>query len=188
MTLLTHFNGMNSFALFTDASFDPRHRRGVGAYLLVPVSFLEAQPGRIMRADVARRLKVRRFENTSSSRIEVQTVIWALDEIQKTTLEHSRMKLKIYTESQCVAGLPGRQSKLSACDFMSQKTGKSLRNADLYRAFYESHDNIGFSVIKVAGHMRASLRDTVHHIFAYVDQEARKALKRWNREPNLRNI
>ncbi len=173
---------MNNFALFTDVSLDPRQRRGVGASLLVPVSFLYVQPGNITRDDVAVRLKVRRFENTSSTRIEIQTVVWALDEIQKTNPKHSQMTLQVYTDSQCVAGLPGRRPKLISCGFISKKTGQALRNADFYRAFYKCYDRIEFTIIKIAGHVRASSRDTVHHVFAYVDQEARKALKCWVRE------
>ena len=173
---------MSGFALFTDVSLDPQNRRGVGVFLLVPVSFVKAQPSRISRKDVAVQLKVRRFDNTSSTRLEVQTVLWALDEVQKTTLNNSRMQLQVYTDSQCVAGLFGRRSKLSSCGFKSKKTGQSLQNADLYRTFYEFYDRIGFSIIKVKGHMRTSSRDTVHQIFACVDQEARKALRYWHKE------
>ena len=173
---------MNSFALFIDVSLDPRHRRGVGASLLVPDSFLEAQPGSITRAHLSGQLKMRRFENTSSTRIEVQTVIWALDGMQTTTPRHSRMLLRVYTDSQCVAGLPGRRSKLSSCGFMSQKTGQPLRNADLYRTFYEHLDRIGFTVFKIDGHRRALSRNSVQQVFACVDQEVRKALRNWVRE------
>jgi len=173
---------VNCFALFTDVSLNPRQRNGVGAYLFVPVSFLETSPETITRDDVAMRLKICSFENTSSTRLEVQTLIWALDEIEKTVLKKNRIRLQVYTDSQCISGLPGRRSKLLSCGFISQKTGQSLKNADLYRAFYECQDRFGFTIIKVAGHIRASSRDTVHHIFACVDQEARKALKSWNRD------
>jgi ribonuclease HI len=170
---------MNRFALFTDVSLDPLHRRGVGAFLFVPVSFLGAPFNSKTRDDVSRRLKKRRFENTSSTRLEVQTLIWALDEINKIVIKESRITLQVYTDSQCVSGLPERRSKLISRRFLSQKTGRPLKNADLYRTFYAYQDRFGFTLTKVAGHTRVLSRDTVSGVFACVDQEVRKALKGW---------
>jgi len=175
-------SSIDSYTLFTDVSLDTGHKCGIGAYLFIPVSFLREKNHSISREDIAVRLKIRRFENTSSTRLEVQTVLWALDEIERKVPKHSPMTLHIYTDSQCVAGLQGRRARLSSSNFISQKTGQPLKNADLYRTFYELNDEMGFSVTKVSGHTPASSRDTVHHIFACVDQEARKALKRWNKK------
>lgn len=173
---------INSHALFTDVSLDTEHKYGIGAYLFIPVSFFREKNHRINRKDIAEKLKIRKFENTSSTRLEVQTVLWALDEIEKTVPKHGSMTLQVYTDSQCVAGLQGRRSRLDSCNFISQKTGQPLKNADLYRTFYELCDKMGFSVIKVSGHTPASSRDTIHHIFSCVDQEVRKALKCWDRK------
>ncbi|MCP4717542.1 MAG: ribonuclease H, partial [Deltaproteobacteria bacterium] len=128
---------MKHYALFTDASLDPRRRCGVGVYLLVPATFLAASPGSVTRADVATRLKIRRFDNTSSTRLEIQTVIRALEDICQSTDKRNRIALQAYTDSQAVAGLPGRRAKLEATAFLSKKAGQPLRNADLYRTFYE---------------------------------------------------
>jgi ribonuclease HI len=170
-----------SHALFTDVSLDTGHKCGIGAYLFIPVSFLREKNQNISRENIAARLKIHRFKNTSATRLEVQTVLWALDEIERTVPKIRPMILHIYTDSQCVAGLQGRRSRLSACNFISQNTGRPLKNADLYRTFYELNDKMGFSVTKVSGHTPVSSRDTAHHIFACVDQEARKALKRWRK-------
>jgi ribonuclease HI len=179
---LPDFSSIDSHALFTDVSLDTGHKCGIGAYLFIPVSFFREKNHSISREEIAEKLKIRRFQNTSSTKLEVQTVLWALDEIEKTIPKQGPMTLHIYTDSQCVVGLPGRRSRLSSCGFRSKKTGQSLKNADLYRTFYEHQDRTGFTIIKVAGHTRASSRDTVHHIFACVDQEARNALKRWNKK------
>ena len=72
---------MNSFALFTDVSVNPKHKLGVGAYLAVPASFIEVSPNRIERSAVVERLVVRRFEDTSSTKLEVQTVLWAMEDL-----------------------------------------------------------------------------------------------------------
>jgi ribonuclease HI len=175
-------SSIDSHALFTDVSLDTGHKCGIGAYLFIPVSYFEAKNPGITREDIVAKLKIRRFENTSSTRLEVQTVLWALKEIEKVVPKHGSMTLQIYTDSQCVAGLQKRRSKLSFCNFLSKKTGQPLKNADLYQTFYELNDKMGFSVIKVSGHTPASSRDTIYHIFACVDQEARNALKNGRRK------
>jgi len=166
------------FALFTDVSVLPGPRLGVGAYVMVPASFMEASSGVIGRTEITRRLKVRRFEGTSSTRLELQTVLWALTESR----QRPHGGLTIYSDSQCVSGLLKRKPRLLAGGFLSKKTNRQLGNASLYRAFYEFHDELGFNVVKVDGHSKSSLHDTVHRIFSFVDKEARKALKIWLNE------
>ena len=166
------------FALFTDVSVCPGLKLGVGAYVMLPASFLEASSGVIGRPEIAGRLKVRRFEGTSSTRLELQTVLWALTE--------NRMgphgSLTIYSDSQCVSGLLKRRPRLLAGGFLSKKTNQQLGNASLYRAFYEFHDELGFQVVKVDGHPGSRAHDDAHRIFSFVDKEARKALKIWLKE------
>jgi ribonuclease HI len=166
---------MRDIALFTDVSVNPVVRLGVGAYLVVPVSSIEASSCVIDRAEVADRIKVRRFEDTSSTKLELQTVLWAIQEQRKA----SKGKLRLYSDSQCVSGLLTRRPGLLAKNFLSSRTNRPLKNASLYRAFYEFHDALGFEVIKVEGHTRACAHDTVRRIFSFVDKKARKALKLW---------
>lgn len=73
---------MNSFTLFTDVSLNHELKLGVSAYLAVPKSFLQVSPYSIERSEIAKRLMVRRFEGTSSTILEVQTVLWALEDYQ----------------------------------------------------------------------------------------------------------
>ena len=127
-------NPIASHALFTDVSLDTGHKCGIGAYLFIPVSFLREKNHSISREDIAVRLKTRRFKNTSSTRLEVQTVLWALDEIENTVPKHSPIMLHIYTDSQCVAGLQGRRSRLSSCNFISQKTSVSCARSFIWLA------------------------------------------------------
>jgi ribonuclease HI len=167
-----------NLALFTDVSVSPGRRLGVGAYVLVPASFLEASSGAVGRPEITGRLKVRRFEDTSSTRLELQTVLWALAE----TLPGPQGSLTIYSDSQCVSGLLGRKSRLMSEGFLSKKTNRQLGNASLYRAFYAFHDQSGFRVVKVDGHSGSRSRDAVDRVFSFVDREARKALKIWLKE------
>ncbi len=165
-------------ALFTDVSVSPGLKLGVGAYVMVPASFLEASPGAIGRPEITGRIKVRRFEGTSSTRLELQTVLWALAENRRGP----RGSLTIYSDSQCVSGLLKRKPRLVAGGFLSKKTNQELANASLYRAFYEFHDKLDFHVVKMAGHSPSCVHDTSHRIFSFVDKEARKALKVWLKE------
>jgi ribonuclease HI len=164
-------------ALFTDVSLNPRHKLGMGACLVVPAVFLERPPECIERSEIAQQVVVRRFEETSSTKLEVQTVIWALDEYRNSPAASGPEKLCIYTDSQCVAGLLRRRPRLEHTNFLSARTHCPIRNAALYRTFYELLDELGFDVIKVSGHTRTSSRNTVEYVFSIVDKEVRKALK-----------
>ena len=168
---------MNRYALFTDVSLNPRLKLGFGAYLVIPSSFLEIPPGRIIRSEFVEQIRLRRFEVTSSAKLEVQTLLWALEDFQKE-LSGSRFgTLDVYSDSQCVTGLQRRRSQLEMNVFCSNGTKRILTNACLYRKFYEFHDTLGFEVIKVVGHSRSCSHDSIHLIFSFVDKEARKALK-----------
>ena len=166
------------FALFTDVSVNPGLKLGVGAHVKIPALFLEASAGVIERSQITRQLKVRRFEGASSTRLELQTVLWALEENQRGP--HG--SLTIYSDSQCVAGLLKRKARLQAGGFLSKKTNRQLGNASLYQAFYEFHEESGFDIVKVAGHSGSRIQDSAHRIFSFVDKEARKALKIWLHE------
>jgi len=178
---------MNSFALFTDVSVNPQRKLGIGGYLLLPVPFLEREPHDIEQCDVAARIKIQRFEETSSTRLEVQTVLWALDDVRGELTGSAPGSLRIYTDSQCVAGLVRRRAALTDSDFIAKRSGRPLTNATLYHEFYAAYDQLGFQLIKVSGHSRASSHDTVHRIFSYVDREVRKELTRWLDAPDYVN-
>ncbi len=173
---------MNSFALFTDVSLDPRRKLGVGAYLVVPASFMEVPPHSIERSAVAGRLVVKRFEDTSSTRLEVQTVLYALEDFRNELKGTGQVTLHVYSDSQCVAGLLARRQGLEDKGFISKGKNRQIANASLYSKFYELHDELSFDVIKVAGHTRSCSHDTVHRIFSCVDREVRQELKLWMTE------
>ena len=168
---------MNRYALFTDVSLNPRLKLGFGAYLVIPSSFLEIPSGRIIRSAFVEQIRLRRFDVTSSTKLEVQTLLWALEDFQKE-LSGSRLgTLDVYSDSQCVTGIQRRRSKLEMNGFCSNGTNRILKNACLYRKFYEFHDILGFEIIKVVGHARSCSHDSIHRIFSFVDKEVRKALK-----------
>jgi ribonuclease HI len=167
---------VGTLALFTDVSVDPRRKVGIGGYLLVPSSFLETEPQHIDRDELAGRLIMKTFSDTSSTRLEVQTVLWALENSSEDLARSARGDLRIYTDSQCVAGLLGRRDALTESAFIAKRSGRLLTNSILYNAFYATYDQLGFQLIKIRGHSRACTHDAVRLIFSIVDRQVRKAL------------
>ncbi len=169
----------NCDLLFTDASMNSQLGLGVGGYLFLPASFLDAGPDSIDTPDIIGRLVTRRFTAAGSTQLEIQTMLWALEDYRSALTGSRCGELSVYTDSQCVAGLLQRRSGLENKKYISGKTNRVMKNASLYRAFYTLHDELGIKVVKVTGHGRLSSRDTVHRIFSIVDREVRKAMRSW---------
>jgi ribonuclease HI len=84
---------MDELMLLTDGSVNTQSNIGYGAYLAVSERGLSLD---LLRT----RVKVRRFEHTSSTKLELQTLLWALNDIQA-----SGIKVIVYTDSQNILGL-----------------------------------------------------------------------------------
>jgi ribonuclease HI len=154
---------MNSIKLFTDSSVNPQEKIGFGAYLKIldeNISFLEMK----------NIIKTKRFEDTSSTKLELQTLLWALDEIEDNSF------IEVYTDCQNIIGLEDRRKKLEANDYKSSK-GKLMNNHELYKLFFEKIDNLNIVFIKVKGHKKSSLKDNIDDIFNLVDKASRNALR-----------
>jgi len=173
---------MNNFALFTDVSVNPELKLGVGAYILVPALFLDVSPLSIERHEITKRLVFRRFECTSSTTLEVKTVLCAIEGYRDGLKSSGSVKLQIYSDSQCITSLLRRRPGLEAKGFFSKRAGYQLKNARLYRRFYEFYDDLRFEIIKVAGHTRSCSHNTVNRIFSLVDKNARRVLTLWMRD------
>ncbi len=154
---------MNSIKLFTDSSVNPQEKIGFGAYLKIldeNISFLEMK----------NIIKTKRFEDTSSTKLELQTLLWALDEIEIASL------IEVYTDCQNIIGLENRRKKLESNDYKSSK-GKLMNNHELYKLFFEKIDKLNLVFIKVKGHKKSSLKDNIDDIFNLVDKASRNALR-----------
>ncbi|MDA9317257.1 hypothetical protein N9Q19_00460 [Puniceicoccaceae bacterium] len=157
---------MYDYHLFIDASAQPETKDGYGAALLVgpdnhslPLEELSAQ------------IQVFKFTDTSSTRVELETLLRALQDVPTTS-----RPLTVYTDSQNILSLLDRRSRLETQDFQSQK-GKPLNNAALYQSFFDALDRRGFTLVKVKGHKPTSQRDTIDQRFNLVDRAARKACR-----------
>ena len=70
---------MDELMLLTDGSVNTQSNIGYGAYLAVSERELSLDSLRT-------RVKVKRFEHTSSTKMELQTLLWALSDIQERHL------------------------------------------------------------------------------------------------------
>lgn len=166
---------MKQYILLTDASLNPQSNIGFGGYLfLTSIEWEEMEKEALIT-----KIQLQQFSGTSVARLEIETLLWALKEIAPTNdIEKIKNQITLYTDSQCIVGLPSRRKKLEAKHFMSAAKKKPLRNADLYRLFYEQNDLLHFDIQKVKGHTPLKKRDKLHQTFSLVDQATRKALKK----------
>ena len=127
---------MQKIKLFTDSSLGPYNKIGFGAYLILNDENESLE-------ELNEHIKIKRFENTSSSKLELQTLLWALEEIA-----NNNISIEIYTNCQNIIGLENRRKKLEKNHFYST-SGKLMNNHDLYKDFYLKLDELSLSFIKV---------------------------------------
>jgi ribonuclease HI len=159
---------MPHLQLFTDGSVNTRVKVGYGAYLFVND---ECKPKDTLKDKV----KIKRFEQTSSTKLELQTLLWALDEII-ILHDDSDITITIYSDSQNITGLLGRRRGLEQNDYCSVKN-KKLNNHELYQEFYRLISSIKCELVKVAGHQKSSNKDDIDRLFSLVDKASRRALR-----------
>ena len=150
--------------LFTDGSVNVQSKIGYGAYLAVFDQALSLE-------SLRKNIKVKRFEQTSSTKLELQTLLWALCDIQALGC-----KVVVHTDSQNIIGLPGRRERLEKREYRSKKN-MLLNNYELYEEFYRISDQIDFELVKVLGHQVTSQKNEIDKLFTLVDRASRNALR-----------
>ncbi|MFH1672450.1 MAG: RNase H family protein [Pseudomonadota bacterium] len=159
---------MDELMLFTDGSVNTHSNIGYGAYIAV-------HEGGLSFDSLRTSVKVRRFEHTSSTKLELQTLLWALSDIQ--ALES---RVIVYTDSQNIMGLLGRRDRFEQNDYRS-KNNKRLNNYELYQEFYRMTDQLDCEFVKVRGHRALNQKDDIDRLFTLVDRASRNALRGDNR-------
>ena len=159
---------MNELMLLTDGSVNTESNIGYGAYLAVSERGLSLDSLRTC-------VKVKRFEHTSSTKLELQTLLWALSDIQALG-----SKVIVYADSQNIMGLQGRRDRLEQNDYRS-KNNKRLNNYELYQQFYRTIDQLDCELVKVRGHEVSNQKDDIDRLFTLVDRASRNALREDNR-------
>ena len=162
---------MDELFLFTDGSVNTQSHIGYGAYLAVSEL-------RLPLDSLMARVKVSRFEHTSSTKLELQTLLWALGDIHALG-----RKVTVYTDSQNIMGLQRRRDRLEKNEYFS-KNNKRLNNYELYQEFYRMIDLLDCEFVKVRGHQVSNQKDDIARLFTLVDRASRKALRedtRWRK-------
>ena len=160
---------MPELILFTDGSVNPQSNIGYGAYLAVKESEL-------LMDSLKTKVKVKRFEHTSSTKLELQTLLWALCEIQPLG-----RRVMVITDSQNIIGLQRRRSRLEENDY-GLKKNKRIKNYELYQEFFRMIDLSDCEFVKVQGHKGLNQKDEIDKLFSLVDRASRNALRGDNQE------
>ena len=156
---------MSELRLFTDGSVNPQSNIGYGSYLVVPDNNLSLD-------SLKKQIKVKCFEQTSSTKLELQTLLWALNDIAVLG-----RRVEVYTDSQNIIALPARRQRFEENNYRSKKN-RLLNNYELYQAFYKVTDQLHCIFIKVEGHKKSNQKTDVDKLFTLVDRASRKALTR----------
>lgn len=156
---------MDELILFTDGSVDNRSNIGYGAYLVT--SDIKCSSDSLKSC-----VNVRRFEHTSSTKLELQTLLWALNDIR-----YLGRKVIAYTDSQNIVGLRGRRDRFEKNGYYTKK-GKRLNNYKLYQEFYELIGEMDCEFVKVRGHLASNQKDDIDRLFFLVDKASRNALRK----------
>jgi len=151
--------------LFTDGSVNPKSGVGFGVYLLLDkLEFLHAE--------LEKKIKIKKFDNTSSTKLELEALLWALDEVN-----FKDFKIIVYTDCQNIIGLQDRRDGFERKNYMTSK-GMLIKNHELYKDFFKRLDILDCEFIKVKGHKKSSEKDKIDEIFTLVDKASRNALRK----------
>lgn len=155
---------MNEVKLFTDGSVNTKSKFGYGAYLFISEDGLSLD-------SLKEQVKVKRFEGTTSTKLELQTLLWALSEIHLSV-----NKVIVYTDSQNIISLLERRERLEQNNYSSKKN-TLIKNYKLYQEFYKITDQLNCKFVKVRGHKKSIQKDNIDQHFTLVDRASRNALR-----------
>ena len=155
--------------IFIDGSVNNQLKIGYGAYLVV------SELGAAIES-LKDTVRVKRFEHTNSTKLELQTLLWALSETVALG-GGGDMVLTVYTDSQSIIRLPGRRARLEESNYFSIKN-KQLHNYDLYQEFYRLTSKLNCEFVKVIGHKPSDNKDEIDKLFGLVDQASRRSMRR----------
>lgn len=161
---------MKTIKLFTDASVNPQNKIGFAAYL----SILDEK---YTYEDLEAQVETKMFENSSSTKLELQGFLYAINEITRNIKDKDSLKIIVYTDCQNILGLENRRERFEKNNYIS-KNGKIIANHELYKEFYKIIDSFTCEFVKVKGHKKQSLKDDIDKIFSLVDKHSREALRK----------
>ncbi len=148
--------------LFCDGSVNAHTHVGFGAYVVVAQN----------AAFDSLHVKLKTFHDTSSTKLELQTLLWAVEGCRNLSDE-----IVIYTDSQNIISLPSRKERFERMGYRTNQK-KIHEHASLYQAFYTMMEEVNCSLVKVKGHKQQSDKDEIDRYFTLVDHASREALRK----------
>lgn len=148
--------------LFTDGSVSPKSKIGYGSYIITKDLNLSLDV-------LKKQVNVVRFENTSSTKLEIQILLYVLENINEKNII-------IYTDSKNIINLLNRRVKLEKNNFESKN--RLIKNHDEYKKFFYFIDHLNLNIIKIKGHTPTNKKNNIDNIFSIVDKTARFTLRK----------
>lgn len=156
---------MKKIKLFCDGSVHPQSKIGFASYL-----YLKGDNYKI--DELREQIRLKKFEETSSTKLELQGLLWALKEHKSNDF------LVVYTDCQNILSLLNRREKLETSFYITGK-GTKVKNELLYKEFFSLLDKLNCEFIKIKGHKKSSLKDEIDKIFSLVDKSSRQELRNY---------
>ncbi|MGQ3685659.1 MAG: ribonuclease HI [Candidatus Loosdrechtia sp.] len=168
--------------ILIDSSFDPERRLGVSGFLCIPycpdeILVNSEIVGKLYSPDL---MKTRIVENTTNTRLELQTLIWALESLRLdnwNTPYRETGFITVYTDCRTAVDLLSRRKRLESDNYRSKSKGTTLVNADIYRNIFTLHDELSPEIVWVKGHTLKRDRTGIRKIFSEIDRQVRNLLR-----------
>jgi ribonuclease HI len=174
-------NETHDLIVFTDGSVNTKSKTGYGACLIIPEQLFTNES--FDNSDfLKKKVHLKKFKNTSSTRLELQSVLWAISMIRELNDQESSLKknktnrVVFYTDSQNILSLKERRERLEKNEYRSKKN-RRLKNHDLYQAFFRLTDTFNHKFVKVSGHKVSNEKNMTDKFFSIVDRASRNDLR-----------
>lgn len=169
-------------AIFIDSSYSPGRRFGVGGFLCIPDCPDEALANKNVLDELYSpdAVKTRIVENTTNTRLELQTLLWALESLKldnETKTPGIIGSITIYTDCRTAVDLLRRRKRLESACYLSKRKGTTLGNADIYKSIFMLYDELSPKLVWVKGHTSVKDRVGMQRIFSKVDRLVRNLLR-----------
>jgi ribonuclease HI len=170
--------GKKIIFVYSDASFSNVHNLAV-----IGVLIFSSQSEHDANDVDAAILKTEVINVDGNVRAELMAILWAFELVSEQAARSEKPKdeissaIQLFTDCKTATSLPRRRHKLEARDFRSQKTGTSLKNADVYRKFYALIDLMPVQLNWIKGHAPQHGKSLYQQNFSYIDRHVRKTLR-----------
>ena len=111
--------------------------------------------------------------NTTHNRMELLSVIKAIEYIESQKLTHCKINIK--SDSQYLVGLIERREKLKASNFLTKK-GISIQNPDLVKIITHYIETLNVDFIKVKAHLK---KTNIRNVNREVDKISRQIVREY---------